>query len=266
MTATRAAPRAASRAVLGIDAAWTVRNPSGVALAADDGAGWRLVAVASSYAAFHRQAGVDRPGLEPDAAALLASARALCGRTVDLVAVDMPLSYAPITGRRVSDNLVSSAYGARKCGTHTPSAERPGPVSDALRAGFAAQGFRLCTTAAARPGLMPGLIEVYPHPALIELTGAPCRLPYKAGKTRTYWPDEDRAGRTARLLGTWAGLVGHLDAVIAGVAAALPVPPAPSKAFEDALDAVVCAFVAVRVLDGRACPLGDGQSAIWVPC
>ena len=36
------------RCVVGIDAAWTVTEPSGVALAVDDN-GWRLAAVAPSY-------------------------------------------------------------------------------------------------------------------------------------------------------------------------------------------------------------------------
>ena len=250
-----------TRVVLGIDAAWTAHNPSGVALATDTGEGWRLVAAAPSYAAFHAQAGVLRENLLPDAAALLASARALCGAAVDLVAIDMPLAHAPITGRRASDNLVSREYGARKAGVHSPSAERPGRLSDGLRAGFATLGYRLFTTALGGPGL----IEVYPHPALIELTGLPQRLPYKAGKTLTYWPGLDRATRIGRLLDTWGMIAAYLEAALPGAAAALPVPVRPTKAFEDTLDAVVCALVAARALDGRARALGDTASAIWVP-
>jgi hypothetical protein len=34
----------------------------------------------------------------------------------------------------------------------------------------------------------PALIEVYPHPALVELAGAVERLPYKAAKVSAYWP------------------------------------------------------------------------------
>lgn len=256
----------AMRAALGIDAAWTVRNPSGVALAVDEGDGWRLVMAAPSYAAFHAQAcqaGACQAGtgLMPDAAALLASARSLCGAAVDLVAIDMPLAHAPITGRRASDNLVSREYGARKAGVHSPSAERPGPLSDGLRAGFAELGYGLCTTAF--HGF--GLIEVYPHPALIELTGLPLRLPYKAGKTLTYWPGLDRATRVSRLLDTWGMIVDTLEAALPGAGAALPLPAVPTKAFEDMLDAVVCALVAARTLDGRARALGDAASAIWVP-
>jgi len=37
------------------------------------------------------------------------------------------------------------------------------------------------------------------------------------------------------------------------------------KAFEDALDAVVCARVGACVLDGKAKLYGDRKSAIWVP-
>ena len=116
------------QSVLGIDAAWTCTQPSGVALAAETAAGWKLIAVEPSYQCFHALAADDlvreaRPsGSIPDAAALLASCRALHDRPVDLVAIDMPLSHVPINGRRVSDDAVSRGYGQRKCGTHTPSA------------------------------------------------------------------------------------------------------------------------------------------------
>ena len=38
--------------VLGIDAAWTAREPSGVALVQRQASPWRCIAVAPSYAAF----------------------------------------------------------------------------------------------------------------------------------------------------------------------------------------------------------------------
>jgi len=41
-----------ARAVLGIDAAWTAGEPSGVALITDGGTGWRLLEVAASYEQF----------------------------------------------------------------------------------------------------------------------------------------------------------------------------------------------------------------------
>jgi predicted RNase H-like nuclease len=61
-----------------------------------------------------------------------------------------------------------------------------------------------------------------------------------------------------------------LDREIAGVEAALACLDAAAngvalKAYEDALDAIVCAWVGVCALEGRATPLGNELSAIWVP-
>ncbi|MGR9289913.1 hypothetical protein ACU8OS_15795 [Rhizobium leguminosarum] len=138
------------RAVLGIEAAWTEREPSGVALIVDLGSGWRLVEVASSYAAFvsHKDADpiVRHRGSLPDAPSLLAAAHEKLGGTVDLVAIDMPLSLIPIAGRRASDNMISSDYGARHASTHTPSVTRPGRLSDELRIGFEVAGYPLAVS------------------------------------------------------------------------------------------------------------------------
>ena len=37
------------------------------------------------------------------------------------------------------------------------------------------------------------------------------------------------------------------------------------KRYEDALDALVCAWVAIAYLEGKCVPYGDDQAAIWVP-
>lgn len=178
----------ALRSVLGIDAAWTVTQPSGVALVVEKRDGWHLVKAASSYDEFvdcRARTGKDqlRPrGSVADAGALLSAAETLALQPVDLVAIDMPLSLQAITSRRLSDNLVSSAYGARHCGTHSPSAERPGKISDVLRQSFDALGYPLATGKI----IPPCLIEVDPHPALIELMAAARRLPYKQSRMAAY--------------------------------------------------------------------------------
>jgi hypothetical protein len=111
-----------TRAVLGIDAAWTASEPSGVASLTQSSGRWRLVAAEASYARFHARAdGLSggRPlGSRPRPSALLASALKLCGSPVDFVAIDMPLSNSPIMGRRRADDEVSRAYGAQP---HRPS-------------------------------------------------------------------------------------------------------------------------------------------------
>ena len=63
---------------------------------------------------------------------------------------------------------------------------------------------------------------------------------------------------------------GSLEQEITGVRAALPLPAIVAsgidlKAFEDALDAVICAWVAISALEDWAKPYGDENSAIWVP-
>ena len=151
------------RAVLGIDAAWTLTQPSGVALAAEVSSGWRVIASASSYQRFLALANhlpeEGRPsGSLPDAPALLASASILCGHPIDLVAVDMPLARTPIVGRRISDDAVSRAYGGRKCGTHTPSILRPGRMSDHIRDSFDLAGYPLVTNIMAPIGLIEAIL------------------------------------------------------------------------------------------------------------
>lgn len=261
------------RAVLGIDAAWTHTQPSGVAMAVDSGTGWRLGTVAPSYRHFQALAcGISvttpRPsGSEPSAPDLLASVMKLCGSAPDLVAIDMPLSRTPISGRRASDDAVSRAYGSRHCSTHTPSTVRPGKISDDLTQGFSSAGYPLLTLA---PVKRPGLVEVYPHPALVEFAGAPTRLKYKAGKGRTYWPGRTPAERRSLLLEEWKTIVSVLDARLPGVESTLPALDAAAggvelKAYEDMLDAIVCVCVAVCILEGDALPYGDDTSAIWIP-
>ena len=259
------------RAVLGIDAAWTVKAPSGVAAAVETASGWRLAAVEASYDHFIGRAnggepGGERPrGSKPSAADLLDAARRICGARVDLVAVDMPMARHPVVGRRPSDKAISSNYGAKRAATHSPSASRPGAVSDTLRADFEAHGYALCTCAPAR-----GLIEVYPHPALIEFLEAGTELEYKAGKIAAYWRNDSPDARHRKLREVWARIVEGLERRIKGVKDALP-PPAPRirgwrlKAYEDKLDAVVCAAVAIASLNGKAQAFGDENAAIWVP-
>jgi predicted RNase H-like nuclease len=255
------------RSVLGIDAAWTEKEPSGVALAVHDGLRWMLAAVSPSYAFFGQPPTLARArGSSPDIPILLRSAETLSGLPLDLIAVDMPLSHAPIVTRRASDQAVSLAYGGRWCGTHTPIPERPGKIGETLTQGLKAAGYPLLTTEI----VSRGVIEVYPHPALVELASAEKRLPYKISKIRDYWPDRTPAERKKSLVDTWKSIILLLESEIDGVSDALPLPTTTArghelKAFEDALDAVVCAWVGIMALEGKAVPFGDETSAIWIP-
>ncbi len=256
--------------VLGIDAAWTATEPSGVALITGDELGWRLLSVASSYDDYLAPPASDivqRPrGSVPSPESLLERSASLGLATVDLVAIDMPLSLEAITSRRTADNEVSRAYGGRKCSTHTPSSIRPGTISDTLRSEFAHLGYDLLTSGRAQRGL----IEVYPHPALVELADARERLRYKTSKLRKYWPVLAAPLRREALFDVWRQIVERLDGEVAGTADALtlPAPDSPTwklKAFEDALDAIVCAWAGACATTDGCIPFGDRTAAIWIP-
>lgn len=263
------------RAVIGIDAAWTRDRPSGVALCVERGGVWHCEAVAPSYEHFialgdGRRISWDRPGGVlggvPEPARLLRAAAALEPRArVVAVALDLPLALGPITRRRKADRAVSREYGSRGCSTHSPSRLRPGGLSSSTRAGFEAAGFRLATVTA--PHRAPAILEVYPHTALLSLLADDYRVPYKVSKSGRYWPGTTVAVRRRRLLEQWRRILAALGRRMK-VRLELPASFASfaaMKAYEDAIDALVCAWVAIEFLAGKAAPLGDEAAAIWIP-
>lgn len=124
--------------ILGIDAAWTVKEPSGVALLAGSAGEWRCVTVTPSYDSFLALAEgvpvdwtVKARGAVPEASRLVTAAeRLLGGGKVAVVTVDMPLATVLIAGRRAADSAVSRVYGGKGAAVHSPNAERPGIISD----------------------------------------------------------------------------------------------------------------------------------------
>jgi predicted RNase H-like nuclease len=266
-------------AVLGIDAAWTPGEPSGVALVRADATGWRTVGVAPSYGQFLDLAlgtPVDwlaaPPGGVPDIPELLAgSAKLLGGHGVDVIAVDMPLSLEAIAGRRAADNLVSSAFGQFGCAAHTPNASRPGPIGALIRDQCESAGFRLGTVGTI-PGTARVVIEVYPHPALLALLATQYRVPYKLSRSGRYFPGVPAAERRRRVARTWIDIRDALGEVLGDTDLPLPEPATvgPSstarlKRFEDAIDALICGWVATEYLYRRCAPYGDEVAAIWTP-
>lgn len=254
--------------VLGIDAAWTVRNPSGVALIKGAPGRWRYVAVAPSYASFVALADGqhicwDAPKFEggvPNAAELLDAARKLGKARVDVVAVDMPLATVPIVGRREADSAISRAFGRQGCAVHSPNGIRPGALSDRLRADFEDMGFGLATQLGDLRRSRR-LIEVYPHVALLKLLSAPHRLECKVAKAHRYWPTQTRDDRIANLLGVWKEIWCRLSTEIDELPHVLPSATsvrtlAGLKRYEDALDGTISAWVGAKFLEGQAQPYG----------
>jgi len=264
--------------VLGIDAAWTVVQPSGVAVIARtaiDGS-WRCLGLAPSYASFRDLAagrpvdwmtGVVEQPVTP--LEILDSTCTLAGRMPTVVAVDMPVASIRISGRRPADDALSKAFGARGCSTHTPSTSRPGAVGERFTRVVGEAGYSVATTTA-RAGQPLCLIEVYPHPALLALLDADYRIPYKVSKARKLWPGKSVEERIGLVLRSLARILDALEQRIDGIGLQLPeAAEVPSlsflKRYEDAIDALVCAWVGIEYLEGRAVAFGDECSAIWVP-
>ena len=259
------------KVVLGIDAAWTAGQPSGVALVRSRGRAWSCVALAPSYESFLTLAAgssVDwraRPrGGPPDCDALLAAATSLAGAPPDVIAIDMPLATGRITGRRAADNAISSAYASRGLGVHTPNEQRPGPIADAMRVGFGRHGYRVAH-ARTVPGTPRVLIEAFPHAAAIVLAGATYRVPYKLSRIAQYWPDRMPIQRRRALLAQWTVLRRALADIIRGGELRIPSggPLAHLKRYEDALDALICAWIGIEYLDGKLRAHGDATAAVW---
>jgi predicted RNase H-like nuclease len=268
--------------LLGIDAAWTDRNPSGMALLHGGASHPRLVRIARSFGEALRvtdSASLDwlaPAAVEPD---VLPDVLTHWG-PIDLAAVDMPLGRSRISSRRPADTALSSAYGARKAAVHSPGEERPGAVGRQLHAALEQAGLSLLTTDANAELVSPGpgrwFFETYPHAAIIELMGLSRRLPYKLARRAKIWsyaPPETRLRWVAVQLDV---LRAGLDGVVEGVASVVPSAQellgaagrrriAVLKGVEDALDAVVCAWVAHEVFCARCRAYGDADAAIIVP-
>jgi predicted RNase H-like nuclease len=257
--------------VLGVDTAWTPFELSGVVLLRCDGRFGPIIERAGrSYGEFcttGRPSWSEYPrGTLPTFSEILRS----CASAVDVVSLDMPLSPVDITGRRHADNSISKCYGGRGAGTHSPSSDRPGAISASIfeqltSAGFGWKGLDPSTEA-------PVFIEVYPHPAIIELFGYDYRFPYKVQKRGRYWPHMPAAERKKKLIENLLELRSKLGEEIPNVPDFLPVldPSGPYKdrflkGYEDLLDALVCGLVGHVYLKGGAIPFGDGEGVIWVP-
>jgi predicted RNase H-like nuclease len=267
--------------VLGIDAAWTQRGSTGVALAQVAGGNRvRLVKIARSYGEFVMPGSAPgdwttrAPHDETSILGVLQAAMNFVGEQPSVVAVDIPLSPALIGGRRRADDLVSKMYGRYLAPTHSPTPTRPGPVSALIFGALTGAGFAWCgpdRNWTSTSG--PVFIETYPHPAIIEFLGLRVRLAYKVDRRRRYFPSDSAAE-------SWEHVTANLDLLRAWLTARLEgmadlLPPGMSlltrgatralKGLEDALDAAVCAAVAAEYVAGRAAGYGDQLSAIWLP-
>jgi predicted RNase H-like nuclease len=257
--------------ILGIDAAWTKTGSSGVVLL-DSSDGGRVIVCAPSYASFVAHANEDpicwsRPTAGVlDVSTLLDAAKCIGGRDVDVVAIDMPIATTKIVRRRIADQEISIKFGGAWASAHSPTAQRPGEYSDNITKQFEAAGFSLVTKEGKPAGR--SLIEVYPLAALVRLMNVPKRPLYKVSKSNREWPKLSRDERILELLKKWREILNCLNQGISDLN--FPMPKCANtlrslKPYEDALDAIISAYVGALYLNGAAESFGDDVASIWVP-
>lgn len=260
--------------VLGIDAAWTVRQPTGVCLLAKQREAWECIALTPDLNAFLQgptsQAldWTQRPeGGENSVPEIMQAIKRWCPQgQLQVVALDIPLARSPVRARRKADNQVTQRYGRFGCGTHSPLPERPGPMSDRLREAWSNAGFPLATLDGSPP--YPAILEVYPHPAVMMLLEANYRVPYKASRAGKYWPELSRQERIDAICGELRRINQALSRHISSLPQIVPAKIttlSAIKRYEDALDAAVCAWIGVCYAEKQIEGFGDEDAAIWIP-
>jgi histidinol-phosphate phosphatase family protein len=217
---------------VGIDLAWSPRNPSGGAILSADG---KLLGSASD--------------LGSDAQVLAFVANAIPPGVAGLVAIDAPLTVPNETGRRRCDREVAAMFGRFQAGPYPANrrnlARYGGLRAEAIRKQLQQLGFRHDPYIPCQRPVRQA-IEVFPHPATISLFGLETTLKYKARQGRDY---VQRWQALARLRDHLAALHDgdpplHLPPQLAGMA----IEGLRGRAFkgaEDLLDAIVCAYSAL---------------------
>jgi len=187
--------------ILGIDAAWTNKEPSGVVLIkANSFQDIKIINAGRSYEEFLKQDidwNTKIHGSEPNMRELINLCDNL-GCDVNCIALDIPLSPRNILERRVCDSEISKLYGSKGASTHSPNPERPGKISELIFQQLTDIGFDWAYEE--KDNISKSFIEVYPHTAIIEYLNLDYRLAYKVSKKNKYWKDINPKLRTEKLI------------------------------------------------------------------
>jgi predicted RNase H-like nuclease len=210
---------------LGLDLAWSDRNPSGLAALDEDG---RLLDVRADVR---------------DDAAILAWVRGQLGPR-GVIGIDMPTIVRNATGIRPCERELASVFRRYHAAPHPANLRR---FPDGGRA-------RRLIDALACDGVVEALdvragdprtiaLEIFPHPAHVRLFGLDRIFGYKK-KTRP-WPAV--LAEWSRYRAALAALASADPPLILGAAIPTAVDARGYKRWDDMLDAISCAYVAAFV-------------------
>lgn len=183
-----------------------------------------------------------------------------------VVAIDLPMAVGGVKGWRTADLETTRAYSRYGCPVHSPTAERPGSWGDAISEVMEGRGYHLAVSEIFGEKVYA---EVYPHTVLLNLYRRKERLPYKAGRSKQYWPALSREARVEKLLATYRDIWRRLEEEAWALQKFPVVSECPRlrdlKVVEDLTDALVCLHAARGMREGIFRPFGDETAAIWNP-
>lgn len=217
---------------IGIDLAWSPRNPSGAAVLSRSG---QLLEATG--------------GLEGDDEILGLVQRVVSSGAPGVLAIDAPLAVPNETGSRPCDREVASVFGPFQAGPY-PANRRAldrygGLRGESLRESLGFLGFRH-DPHIPRQEAVRQVVEVFPHPATVALFGLNRTLKYKSRPGRGY---DQRRQALAKLRDHLCSLTVaepplHLTPEVAQMEFE-SLRGKRFKAAEDLLDAIVCAYSAL---------------------
>ena len=163
---------------------------------------------------------------------------------VEGIAIDAPLIINNVTGQRSCEKELSRVYGARKASCHTSNLTLyPDPPSVELANALLGGGFEHL----GQPDHARWQIECYPHPAIIEIFGLQERHQYKKGTAAQKREGQVRLARLIKRLADSPVLKLAIDNRLSSCldeSAIQSKRGAALKKNEDALDAIICAYIA----------------------
>lgn len=184
----------------------------------------------------------------------------------DLIAMDMPIATTKISGYREADRETTRAFSRYGCPVHSPTPTRPGAWGEICLEVARSYGFQVLT---GNGKSSRSIAEVYPHTAILEMLQLSYRFPYKVTRARTFWPalsPEEARGRCLNHLKILFDRLGTDIALPDWEDIRPPLRPlAELKAFEDKIDALVCAWAGFHIHSRHFIPYGNEEAAIWNP-
>jgi predicted RNase H-like nuclease len=213
---------------IGIDLAWTERNPSGGAVIRDG----RLIAWRGDLG--------DLSEIERFVAGYVEPVEGT------IVAVDAPLRVPNVSGSRPAEKALNRDWARFEAGAHPANRRllaRGGQVRGEALVGLLTQRMRFSEAAQIPRHSTDRLIcEVYPHPAHVSLFGLEKTLKYKRGNVAQRRQELERYQQL--LLGLRKGTppLKKIRAALKSVDVA-DLQGKALKTHEDSLDAITCAYI-----------------------